>query len=120
MRKKPIHLESNLHLVSIKCQWHQISFSLFIIILYFILVLLSVFCFLLLFFWWGLKTSLIHLILLQFFCSPTGHLTEYLESMEKIDHAISFFEKNNPDSIELSVLVSWHFLCCTRRKLRLP
>jgi len=37
---------------------------------------------------------------------PTGHLTEYLESMEKIDHAISFFEKNNPDSIELSVLRS--------------
>ena len=36
---------------------------------------------------------------------PTGHLTQYLESMEKIDQAISFFEKNNPESIELSVLV---------------
>jgi len=36
---------------------------------------------------------------------PTGHLSQYLESMEKIDHAIFFFEKNNPDSIELSVLV---------------
>lgn len=37
---------------------------------------------------------------------PAIHLKEYLESMEKIDHAIAFFEKNNPESIELSVLRS--------------
>lgn len=37
---------------------------------------------------------------------PAGHLEDYLDSMVKIDQAIEFFLKNNPESIELSVLRS--------------
>ena len=41
------------------------------------------------------------------FHRPSGHLKEYLESMEKIDQAVAFFHKSNPESIELTVLVSF-------------
>lgn len=40
------------------------------------------------------------------FFSPTGHLQDYLDHMEEIDEAIKFFEKNNPESSQLAVLVS--------------
>ena len=37
---------------------------------------------------------------------PAGNLSEYLESMEKMDEAVQFFLKNNPESMELSILKS--------------
>ncbi|XP_065659381.1 exocyst complex component 7 isoform X2 [Hydra vulgaris] len=37
---------------------------------------------------------------------PAGNLNTYLETLKKIENAITFFKKNNPESIELSVLNS--------------
>ena len=37
---------------------------------------------------------------------PTGFLDDYLKSMEKVEDAVRFFKKNNPESIELSLLNS--------------
>eukprot|EP00794_Sanderia_malayensis_P009128 gene9128-10101_t len=37
---------------------------------------------------------------------PTGFLEDYLKSMEKVEDAIRFFEVNNPESMELSLLKS--------------
>lgn len=55
-----------------------------------------------------LCTESTYMLLVFLYFRPTGHLTEYLESMEKIDQAVLFFQKNNPDSIELSVLVFFY------------
>ena len=37
---------------------------------------------------------------------PTGFLDDYLKSMDKVEDAVRFFQVNNPESIELSLLRS--------------